>query len=260
MTFQSIPAGALLGQDDPAPFQVTSGSKTSPFFITCDHAGRQLPRALGTLGLSPEELASHVAWDIGAAGVSRRLAAALDAFLVVQTYSRLVIDCNRPLDAPSSIVQESELTIVPGNRSISPADAEARSKSIFFPYHDCIRQELDRRDREKQPTIFVAIHTFTPRFMGISRPWHVGVLYNRDPRLGRALLSLLRRDDALVVGENEPYSVSDQTDYGIVEYGERRGLPHVELEIRQDLVHDDAGQAAWAERLAQLFRQVSKEF
>jgi predicted N-formylglutamate amidohydrolase len=240
----------LLANDEPAPFRVSPGGEKSPFFITCDHAGRQLPRALGTLGLSSAELASHVAWDIGAAGVSERLALALDAFLILQTYSRLAIDCNRPLCSPSSIAERSELTVVPGNRAISPVEAERRAASIFRPYHDRIHQELDRRRDRQRPTIFIAVHTFTPVFMGVARPWHIGVLYNRDPRLGRALLDVLRRETSLVVGDNEPYSVSDLTDYGIVEYGEKRGLLHVELEIRQDLVRDDQGQAAWAGRVA----------
>jgi predicted N-formylglutamate amidohydrolase len=257
MTVDILPANALLGEDDPPPFRVRRGSPTSPFFITCDHAGSRLPRALGTLGLTPAELGSHVAWDIGAAGVSEKLAATLDAFLILQTYSRLVIDCNRPLDAPSSIVQQSELTLVTGNQSVSPAEAEMRAKAVFNPYHDCIRHELDRRDEQKQPTIYIAMHTFTPRFLGMARPWHAGVLYNRDPRLARALLALLRREPGLVVGDNEPYSVSDLTDYGIVRYGERRGIPHVEIEIRQDLVADDAGQADWAQRLAPLLREAS---
>jgi predicted N-formylglutamate amidohydrolase len=260
LTVESFPANTLLGEDDPPPFRATPGSVTSPFVITCDHAGNRLPRSLGTLGLSSTELASHIAWDIGAARVSAKLAAALNAFLIVQTYSRLVIDCNRPLDAPSSIARQSELTVVPGNQSVSPADAEMRARAVFHPYHECIRQELDRREAQRQPAIFVAMHTFTPRFLGLARPWHAGVLYNRDPRLGRALLALLRCDNALIVGDNEPYSVSDLTDYGLIHYGERRGIPHVEIEIRQDLVSDDAGQAAWSERLATLLREASKTF
>jgi predicted N-formylglutamate amidohydrolase len=254
----SVSAPALLGKHDPAPFQVSRGSGASPYLITCDHAGRQLPEALGTLGLSPVELESHIAWDIGAAGMSKRLAAALDAFLILQTYSRLVIDCNRPLGAASSIVQQSEVTVVPGNQRVSTGEAEMRARSIFEPYHDCIQRELEQRECQQRPTIFVAIHSFTPKFMGVARPWHVGVLYNRDARLARALLGLLRRENTLVVGDNEPYSVSDLTDYGIVQYGERRGIPHVLLEVRQDLIADEAGQAAWAIRFAGLFGEVSK--
>jgi len=251
-------SSVLLGDDDPPPFRATRGNESSPFVITCDHAGRRLPRGLEMLGLSAAQLETHVAWDIGAAGVGVRLAAELGAFLVLQTYSRLVIDCNRPLGTPDSIVKESERVVIPGNRDVSPSEAEARARAIFHPYHDCIRGELDRR--RGRPTIFVALHTFTPVFMGVARPWHVGILYQRDARLARALLELLREDAALVVGDNEPYRVSDQTDYGVVHYGERRGLPHVELEIRQDLVADDAGQAHWAERMARALRRASAMF
>jgi predicted N-formylglutamate amidohydrolase len=247
----------LLQPDEPPPFSVIAGSDSSPYLITCDHAGRALPRALGTLGLSPAELDTHVAWDIGAAGVARRLAAELGAFLILQPYSRLVIDCNRPLDVPTSIVSQSEHTAIPGNQHLSECDAEQRAVAIFHPYHDRIRRELERREARGLPTILVAVHSFTPVFMGSSRPWQIGVLYQRDPRLGRVLLGLLTSDPALVVGDNEPYAVSDETDYGIVEYGERRGYPHVELEIRQDLIADDAAQAAWAVRLARLLREAA---
>jgi predicted N-formylglutamate amidohydrolase len=247
----------LLLEDEPPPFSVIAGSETSPYFITCDHAGWELPRALGTLGLSRAELDSHIAWDIGAGGVAKRLATELDAFLILQPYSRLVIDCNRPLDAPSSIARHSEYTVVPGNLCVAAPEAEMRARSIFHPYHHRIRRELDRRACQGQPTIFIAMHSFTPTFMSVARPWHVGVLYNRDSRLGRILLELLGRETALVVGDNEPYAAGDQTDYGIVHYGERRGIPHVELEIRQDLIEDDEGQAVWAQRLARLLREAS---
>jgi predicted N-formylglutamate amidohydrolase len=248
----------LLGADDPLPFRATPGHASSPYVITCDHAGRRLPRGLGTLGLSAAELGTHIAWDIGAAGLGARLAAELGAFLILQTYSRLVIDCNRPLGTPESIVKESARVVVPGNRDVSPSDADARARAVFHPYHERIRSELDRR--RGAPTILVALHTFTPEFMGVARPWHVGILYQRDARLARAMLELLRGDATLVVGDNEPYAVSDLTDYGVVHYGERRGLPHVELEIRQDLVADDAGQARWAERMARALRQASAMF
>jgi predicted N-formylglutamate amidohydrolase len=252
-----VPFVSLLQTDEPAPFSWIAGDGTSPFLITCDHAGRRLPRALGTLGLSRAELDTHIAWDVGAAGVAERLAGELDAFLILQPYSRLVIDCNRPLAEPSSIVRLSEHTVVPGNLELSAEDAERRADGVFHPYHQRIRHELDERERRGQTTILIAMHSFTPTFMGVARPWHVGVLYNRDPRLGRILIELLERDRELVVGENEPYAVSDQTDYGIVQYGERRGIPHVELEIRQDLIADDAGQTAWAALLAPLFREAA---
>jgi predicted N-formylglutamate amidohydrolase len=248
--------GLLLSEDDPPAFQIERPAGASDFVLVCDHAGRALPRALGDLGVSADQLTAHVAWDIGIAGVGRILSAQLDAFLILQTYSRLVIDANRPPGSPQSIVTLSERTHVPGNCDLSRADAERREREIFRPYHDRIRAELDRRAQAKRATVLVALHSFTPRFMDDQRAWHAGVLYNRDPRLGRALLALLRAEPDLVVGDNEPYALGDATDYTIVTHGEKRGLPHVEIEIRQDLIAEPSGQTAWAERLARLLEQA----
>jgi predicted N-formylglutamate amidohydrolase len=146
--------------------------------------------------------------------------------------------------------------VIPGNRNIGPEDAERRARAIFTPYHDRIRDELDRRARTQQPTVLVAMHTFTPIYQGIARPWHVGILYNRNARLAHALLGLLKRDPGLEVGDNEPYAVSDTSDYGVIEHGERRGIPYVEIEIRQDLVGDEAGQIGWARRFAELLPEA----
>ncbi len=242
----------LLSPDDAAPFDVQGRDGRSPCFIVCDHAGRLIPRSLGSLGLSDDQLARHIAWDIGAAGVAQRLGAALGAHVVLQRYSRLVIDCNRPLDAADSIAPRSERTLIPGNQSVGSDAAEARARAIFHPYHDEIRTALDQRQAAGRPTVLVAMHSFTPVFMDVPRPWHVGVLYNRDARVARHLLQALRDEGDLVVGDNEPYAVSDLTDYSVVNHGERRGLPHVELEIRQDLIATAQGQDAWAARLARL--------
>jgi predicted N-formylglutamate amidohydrolase len=257
---EALPLAPLLLADEPGPVEVIEDRASSPFLITCDHAGKRLPRALGNLGLSEVDLNRHIAWDLGAAGVARELAHALGAFAALQVYSRLVIDCNRPLGVPSSIAEISEDTVIVGNQMLSPGDAARRAEAIFTPYHQRIRLELERRARAAQPTILIAVHSFTPTFKGVSRPWQVGVLYNRDPRLAHALLALLRRDSALTVGDNEPYSVSDLSDYGVVEYGEKRGNPHVELELRQDLLSTEAAQAAWAKRLAELLREACRMF
>jgi predicted N-formylglutamate amidohydrolase len=246
----------LLAEDEPEPFELLSGHADSPYVITCDHAGRRIPRALGTLGLNEAELATHIAWDLGARATAGHMARALDAFLITQTYSRLVIDCNRPLGAPTSIVRESEMTRIPGNESVSVVEAERRAASIFRPYHECIVAELERRQQGGVRTVFIAFHSFTPTFKNTSRPWHVGILHQRDSRLARVLLELLGRDRALCVGDNQPYAVSDATDYGVVEYGEKRGHLHVELEIRQDLIADTAGQTYWGERMATLVREA----
>jgi predicted N-formylglutamate amidohydrolase len=245
----------LLSHDDASPFDVQGPQARSAFFLICDHAGRLLPRALGTLGLSEDERARHIAWDIGALGVAQRLATALDAQLVWQRYSRLVIDCNRSLDAADSIATRSERTAIPGNVDVGPAAAEARATEIFRPYHDEIRGALDRRKEEGRATVLVAVHSFTPTYLDVARPWHVGVLYNRDARVAAPLLDLLRREGDLgdlMVGDNEPYAVTDASDFSVNHHGERRGLPHVEIEIRQDLIADEVGQRAWAARLARL--------
>jgi len=241
---------SLLAPDDPPPFRVEREHGESPFFLICDHAGRRIPRALGTLGVSDADLDRHIAWDIGASGLATRLSARLDATLIAQTYSRLVIDCNRPLTSPTSITVRSERTDIPGNRDLTPAQAEARAREIFAPYHRRIAAELDRRQAAHRPTILISVHSFTPVFTDVARPWHVGMLYHRDARVAHALLALIRAEGRWVVGDNEPYAVSDGTDYAIPVYGEQRGLAHVELEVRQDLIVEEAGQAEWAERIA----------
>src|SRR6188768_2359877 len=253
---RSTPLSPLLAPDEPAAFEVIEDERRSPFLITCDHAGKRLPRALGTLGLPDSELSRHIAWDLGAAQVARLLARELGAFAILQTYSRLAIDCNRPLDAPSSIAKLSENTSIPGNKELSPALSAERARAIFHPYHARILSEFARRAHAAQPSVLIAMHSFTPTFMGVSRPWHAGMLYNRDPRLARALIELLGRDRELVVGDNQPYSVSDLSDYGVVVYGERRSIPHVEIEIRQDLLSDEAGQETWAERFANILPEA----
>lgn len=250
------PRRMILTEDDPPAYSIEHPHGRSPFFLTCDHAGKLIPHRLGSLELPVAERARHIAWDIGAAGVARRLGATLDAFTILQTYSRLVIDCNRSPEVPSSIATLSELTEIPGNRNLSPAAAAARAREIFHPYHDRIVAELDARQQTGRPTVLVAVHSFTPVFKGIARPWHIGVLYHRDPRFGRIMLDLLHAESDLCVGDNEPYAIGDATDYGIPVHGEQRGIPHVEFEIRQDLVTDEAGQAAWAARLARLLPQA----
>jgi len=242
---------SLLHHDEPAAFRVQREHGSSPFLLTCDHAGARVPRRLDSLGLSAMDLQRHIAWDIGAAEVATKLSARLDAFLILQTYSRLVIDCNRPPGSAQSIVPMSEATRIPGNESVSSAEILAREQEIFRPYHDRIRAELALRKAADRRTILVAMHSFTPSFHGRQRPWHAGLLYNRDRRLAEAVLRELRADPALVVGDNEPYAASDSTDYTIPVYGEQGGLLHVGIELRQDLLADAAGQDEWAERLAQ---------
>lgn len=245
---------------DPPPFSVERAQGRSPYFLTCDHAGRVLPARLQSLGLTEAELCGHIAWDIGAAGLARRLAEALDAFLILQTYSRLAIDCNRPLVSPDSIVTKSERTEIASNRVLPAGEAERRAREIFHPYHERIRAELDARAGRAQPTLLVALHSFTPVFHGIARPWHAGVVYGRDARLAGVLLELLRAQAGLEIGDNQPYRIDDDSDYGIPVHGEQRGIPHVMLEIRNDLIATGEGQAQWAERLARVLMEALPSF
>jgi predicted N-formylglutamate amidohydrolase len=240
----------LLAPDEPAAVTIEHPNGASDIFLVCDHAGRRVPSRLGNLGVAPPEWNRHIAYDIGASAVAVSMADALDATLIRQTYSRLVIDCNRDLSVPSSIPEISELTEIPGNRALTAAQRESRHREIFAPYHDAISAALDAR--AGRPTALVAVHSFTPVYKGEARPWHVAVLFNRSPALSLLLRDLLEAEGGLTVGVNEPYYVSDLSDYTIPVHAERRGLPYLELEIRQDLIASAVGQAEWAERLTRL--------
>jgi predicted N-formylglutamate amidohydrolase len=246
----------LLGVNDTPPVFEQNADGRSPFLFTSDHYGRLIPKSLGELGLPDSELTRHIAWDIGIAGVAERLSKELDAHLIAQRYSRLVIDCNRPPRAASSIPLLSEVTTVPGNEGLSREDAELRRRAIFDPYHRRIDEVIDQRMAEKRPTILVSLHSFTPIYAGVRRPWHIGTLYHRDKILPPLLLKALRAEGDLVVGDNEPYAVSDETDYTIPVHGEARGLTNSGIEIRQDLIADQSGQQQWAERLARILGEI----
>jgi predicted N-formylglutamate amidohydrolase len=246
----------LLGTEDVPPVFEENTASRSPFLLTCDHYGRIIPRALGDLGLPLSELARHIAWDIGIAGVAEALAKHLGAHLIAQRYSRLVIDCNRPPQAPSSIPRISEATVIPGNEGLAEDAAATRRKAVFDPYHHRIAEVIEARLRDGIPTVLVSLHSFTPVYAGIARPWHIGTLYHRDTKLAPLLLKLLRRETDLVVGDNEPYAVSDDTDYTIPVHGEARGLMNTGIEVRQDLIADPAGQKQWADRLARIFAEI----
>lgn len=246
----------LLARDEVPPVLEQNADGASPFLFACDHYGRLLPRALGDLGLPEDELERHIAWDIGIAGVAEAVSRALDAHLIAQRYSRLVIDCNRPPQAPNSIPMISERTTIPGNEGLTHEAADLRRRAIFAPYHNRLEAVLDARQREGRPTILVALHSFTPVYAGIARPWHVGTLYHRDRVLPSLLLQALRAEPELVVGDNQPYAVSDTTDYTIPVHGERRALINTGIEIRQDLITAREGQQEWAERLIRIFGEI----
>src|SRR5258706_13945156 len=246
----------LLGGADVPPVLEDNAAGRSPFLLTCDHYGRLIPRVLGDLGLPAGELTRHIAWDVGIAGVADALSKQLDAHLIAQRYSRLVIDCNRPPGAPGADPRISEATVIPGNEGLTRDATELRRRAVFDPYHRRIAEVIEERLRHCIPTVLVSLHSFAPVYAGIARPWHIGTLYHRDTRLPQLLLKQLRAEADLVVGDNEPYAVSDETDYTIPVHGEARGLMNTGIEIRQDLIADPAGQVLWADRLARIFAEI----
>ena len=246
----------MLLPHEPPAVSLARPHSDSVFVFTCDHASARVPECLGDLGVPAEEWTRHIAWDIGALGVAERLAAHFDATLVASAYSRLVIDLNRQLWRHDSIPEVSEHTPIPGNCNLSPAARAARAEALHRPYHQTIDELLTVRAARGTPTAYVAIHSFTPSFKGDTRPWQIALLSHRDRRMTDLLLEALRAEPDLVVGDNTPYRVSDETDYGIPVHAERRGLPHVLIELRQDEIATPAGQQAWALRLAPLLAGV----
>ena len=227
-------------------YEVVNADGTAGILIICDHASRRVPPEFDNLGLDETVLRRHVAWDIGAADVARRLAPLLDAPAVLGGTSRLVIDCNRTLDDPSSIPEVSDGIVVPGNKGLGPVERQRRIDSYFRPYHDEVRGRFDTfMARGITPTL-VSIHSFTPIMNDFERPWHVGLLWDGEPGLAAALIQELGRNPTLVVGDNEPYSGSDPEGYAIRVYGQRMGLPMALFEIRQDLIDTHHGAEAWA--------------
>ena len=246
------PTNGLLGPGDPDPVVVIGEGAASPFLIVCDHAGRATPRSLNRLGLPDPVFDTHIAWDIGVRSLGEQLGRALDARVIAQAYSRLVIDCNRPPGHAQSIPDVSDGVVIPGNRALGPAEAEARLNAIQRPYHGAIAAEMERRAREKRPTLLVCLHSFTPALSGGgARPWHVGVLHLGNSPASRALLDALGAEPGLIVGDNEPYEMGDD-DYTAPFHALAHGLDVLEIEVRQDIAGDPAGQARIAELLARV--------
>ena len=246
----------MLTRDDPSPTFVTNPDGRSPYLIVGDHAGRAVPAALGDLGLSAEAMERHIAWDIGVAALGERLARALDACFVRQTYSRLVIDCNRAPGAGDAIPAISDGTPIPANADLAVADIAARRRDICEPYQACIAEILDARQARGQQTLFFSLHSFTPVFAGFVRPWRFGVLHRGDSGLSRRVLDLLRASVGEAAGDNQPYAM-DGIDYTVPLHVDPRGLDYLELEVRQDLIGDQQGLDETAAFLTPILRAAS---
>jgi predicted N-formylglutamate amidohydrolase len=236
----------LLGDGEPHPADIINASGTSPYVLICEHASNALPRALGTLGLSDADMKRHIAWDIGAEGTSRILSRLLDAPLIMQRYSRLAYDCNRPPEADGAMPEMSEVFEIPGNKNLLPSARLARTCEIYRPFHRAIEDFLDHRAAEKRHTIIVTMHSFTPVYKGRPRDFDVGFLFDRDNWLANFLIKAFPTDKARL---NEPYGPKDGVMHTTNLHAAPRGLRHVMIEIRNDLIANHAGQNTWANNL-----------
>jgi len=239
-----------LEKDWPAAVEALNEEGRSDIVLLCEHASNHMPAEYGRLGLDAPHLQRHIAWDIGAAEVTRRLSMRLDAPAFLSGYSRLLIDLNRPLESAASIPVHSEDTGIPGNVGLDTAERTRRAALMFAPFHERVAGHLDQRARQHRPTRIVTVHSFTPVFLNVARPWHAGVLYDRARDFGEAILAGLRADGTLNAGANVPYVISRDADYAVPIHGDDRGIPAVLIEIRQDLLSSLAGVEEWVDRLA----------
>jgi predicted N-formylglutamate amidohydrolase len=245
------PDEPLLAAGEPAPFRIHNAGGRAAMLLVCDHASHRVPAALDELGLGPDELRAHIGWDIGAASITEELASHYDAPAVLTSYSRLVVDCNRYPDDPSSMPDTSDGIGVPGNRDLTAAAREARLDALFRPYHAAIASTLDAMEARGSVPVFVSIHSMTPVMRGLERPWPVALSWRHDARLAPALIEALRAD-GIVTGDNEPYGLDPGDDYTTPEHAMRRGLAHLQVEFRQDIVASRDDAVAWARRFARI--------
>jgi len=245
----------LLADDEPAPFVIMNGKSTLPILLVCDHASRRFPAILGTMGLDPVARRCHLALDIGAGALTERLADTLSLTAVLCQYSRLVVDCNRQLMDASAFLEFSDGIVVPGNRNLHPEDKQGRADDIYWPYHNAIETQVERLGATGRPPIFVSVHSFTAVLNGEYRPWEMGVLWDTDRVTAEIFVHDLR-ESGFQVGDNEPYSGKAPHDFTIDHHAESIGLPHVGIEIRQDLIDDDQGVAEICEVLQRVIASL----
>ncbi|QFU15426.1 N-formylglutamate amidohydrolase [Microvirga thermotolerans] len=257
-----MPASSALRRDDPAsepwPVETVEGAVESGVLLLCDHASNAVPPDLGDLGLPEAEFHRHIAYDIGAAGVTRALARRLGAPAVLTRFSRLIVDPNRGRDDPTLVMRLSDGAVIPGNARITEEEVQARIRRFYDPYDAAIASAIERALAAGHPPVVVTVHSFTPIWRGWPRPWHVGILWDADERFAKPLIEALRAEEGLVVGDNEPYDgalLGDTVD----RHATRRGLASALIEIRQDLIAGAEGQEAWAERFARLLAPLAAQ-
>ncbi|MCZ6880436.1 MAG: N-formylglutamate amidohydrolase [Gammaproteobacteria bacterium] len=248
----------LLAADEPPPFEVLNAGSAAKIIVVCDHAGNRIPRSLNNLGLDEFSMRRHIAWDIGAADVARFLAPCLGAPTLLTNYSRLVVDCNRRLDDATAFRALSDGDDVPGNHLLTATEKQRRADAIYWPYHQAIASQVDRLCHEDFAPALISIHSFTPFFDNSHRPWEIGILWDNDPRIAVPLMKNLQ-DKGLIVGDNEPYSGRHPHDFTVDYHGEKRGLPHASIEIRQDLLSDAQARRRWATTLADCLQPILEQ-
>jgi predicted N-formylglutamate amidohydrolase len=251
------PSEGLLTADEPPPFFVMHAESELPILLVCDHAASRFPVRLGDMGLDPFARRCHLAIDIGAGSLTEYLADSLGVTAVLAQYSRLVIDCNRDLMDPGAFLEFGDGIIVPGNRSLRQSDKDARANAIYWPYHAAIDEQLKRLLVPGVSPAFIAIHSFTPVMNGESRPWEIGVLWDQDLKLREIFLEDFRAA-GFHVGDNEPYSGKAPADYTIDNHAEEPRLPHIGIEIRQDLINDQAGVARIGSIMHKIIESIPK--
>ncbi len=254
---QATDHGSMIGPQTTESYRILPGRANAGIVIACDHANNAFPPGYGTLGLPADQLTRHIAYDIGAAEVARRMSGLLNAPAVMTHYSRLLIDPNRGLDDPTLLMRISDGVVVPGNRSINDKEREKRIGQFYEPYHQALDATLDQCIATRVVPILVSIHSFTESWRGKMRPWHAGILWDSDGRLALPLLEELRAEGDIVVGDNVPYTGRLKGDC-MWRHGTMRGIAHCIVEIRQDLIGEEKGQRDWAERLARLLSKLMR--
>lgn len=246
-------AGSLLGAADPAPFEIINGESARELVLVCEHAGRAIPAALGDLGLSSEKMDLHIAYDIGAEAVSLRMAERLGVPLLLQPFSRLVVDCNRPVGSHEAILEVSDGVEIPGNKDLSSSQRQQRIDEIFEPFHEAVASVIDLHPRR----LVLALHSFTPVLAGEKRPWDIGFVFRKDTATSQKLAaSIGELEPGLTIGMNEPYTVGELTDWFVPHHGERRNIAHSLIEIRNDHLNAEEKLDRWTDLLCGAIENV----